>query len=326
MSLSIRIAHPGDAPALIAAIRSCYGESYLQRSALQPEHLSRALAEGALRYALAEEDGLLVGQVALERLNARGLYHHCRAVVSPGWRGQGLLRALSEPLLGPEGLPGDAQLVLGTSVTSHTFTQRYNLGAGFQPLGLVLGVHPNQTLSDLPAPVQAGSAILMGLRTPRSWRPRRLALSGASLQLARRVCASLRIPTDDTLPAAARDLPALRAGWDQLPGDVWRLSYRDADAADARAPFAGPEAEVRWADVPAEHPQAAEWVAGWEEQGFSTAAYLPLSGPEGEDVLRLQRCERGLTPAGIEVADELAWLRNWVWAQHERSGLALVGA
>ena len=83
---------------------------------------------------------------------------------------------------------------------------------------------------------------------------------------------------------------------------------------------------MRWVELPAEHPDAPEKVAEWTERGFSAAAYLPLAGPSGEDLLRLQRCERPLKLRAIEVADELRPLRDWVWAQHERALRPLVGA
>ncbi|MBL4845618.1 MAG: hypothetical protein JKY65_08840 [Planctomycetes bacterium] len=306
----IRLATPADAPDLIRAIRACYGTSYLQPSALRGSRLAQDLADGSLVYAMARTEGRVVGQVALERLNQHGLYHHCRAVVSPGSRGQGLMRAMSAHLLRREAIPVDAQLVLGTSVTSHTFTQRYNLRAGFTPLGLLLGVHPNQTLEDLPRMEEAGSAVLMALPLTAHWRPRHLALSGPARRLASRVCGLLGIPLGS---GSQLSTGSLWTQWEEGPGGLWHLRYHPHPTTYGGPPVG---AALEWVDVPAEHVATPELLERWEGAGLSLAAYLPLAGPLGEDVIRLQRCRRSLTRSSIEVLEEIRPLRDWVFRLH----------
>lgn len=313
--LELRLASPNDAEAIIAAVRNCYGSSYLQPAALSAPRLAGDLASGELVYALATIGDQVVGQVALERVHAQGLYHHCRAVVAPEWRGRDLLRSLSALLLGEDSLPKDACLVLGTSVTSHFYTQRYNLRAGFSPLGLLLGLHPNQTLAGLPATKQAGSAVLMALPTVSDWRPRALALEGPAQVLATQVCRRLGIPLVPQDAVSEPSLPsgALWAHWREGPGGLWHLSYCHEPKT-----FGGPPAEapLEWVDVPAEHASSQALLERWEGAGLSVAAYVPLGGAEGEDVVRLQRCRRPLSLEAIEVMEELRPLRDWVFDLH----------
>ena len=91
-----------------------------------------------------------------------------------------------------------------------------------------------------------------------------------------------------------------RGTWESLPGGVQRGSY-----APGGAPAEPPPAEVHWIDVPAEHRRSSEWVQAASAEGFTPCAYLPLAGPQGEDVLRLQRCRRDLALEGIQVIGEL---------------------
>lgn len=312
MALRLRLASPDDAPALIASITRCYGDSYLQPTALSVHGLAAELEQGQVVYALATVESNLVGQVALERLHSRGLYHHCRAVVTPEWRGRGLLRQLSALLLGEGALPEDARLVLGTSVTSHRFTQRYNLRAGFSPLGLLLGLHPDQTLAGLETSSQAGSAVMMGLPTTTTWRPRTLALRGPALSLATLVCRRLGIPYREAAPETLSQ-EALWTQWREGPGGLWHLRYGKAPES-----YGGPPADaaLEWVDLPAEHSSTPALLERWEGAGLSVAAYLPLGGPSGEDVIRLQRCRRPLQLEPIHVMEELRPLRDWIFSLH----------
>jgi len=314
MAPQLRLASPDDAPALIRSIRHCYGASYLHSGALSAPALAADIEAGRLVYALALVDSQLVGQVALERVHDCGLFHHCRAVVAPEWRGRGLLRALSVLLLGEEALPPTARLVLGTSVTSHRFTQRYNLRAGFSPLGLLLGLHPNQTLAGLPATAQAGSAVLMALPTTTDWRPRALALHGPARSLAIQVCRRLGIPFSEDL-AAPESLAQgpLWTQWEEGPGGLWHLRYGNAPES-----YGGPPADaaLEWVDLPAEHSSTPALLERWEGAGLSVAAYLPLGGSSGEDIIRLQRCRRPLELESIQVMEELRPLRDWIFSLH----------
>jgi GNAT superfamily N-acetyltransferase len=319
MALRLRLASPNDAPALIASIKRCYGSSYLHPEALESADLAAELERGRLIYAMATLGSQLVGQVALERLHAQGLYHHCRAVVEPEWRGKGLLRSLSALLLGEGSLPEDARLVLGTSVTSHRYTQRYNLRAGFSPLGLLLGLHPEQTLSGLPTSGQAGSAVLMGLPTTTRWRLRCLALRGQALALANQVCRRLGIPYREADPEALSQ-DSLWTQWREGPGGLWHLRYGQSPES-----YGGPPADaaLEWVDLPAEHASTPALLERWEGAGLSVAAYLPLGGPSGEDVIRLQRCRRPLDLTAIEVMEELRPLRDWLFGLHTKPAGAL---
>ena len=287
-----------------------------------------SLETGATVYALAEDRGAIVGQVALERINAQ-LWLHSRAVVSLAYRGQGLLRRMSEPLLGEVAASRGAQLVLGSSVTHHTHTQRFNLRAGFSPLGLLLGIYPGiQPAGPDPIP-DVVSGVLMGLPCNSSWETRSTRLPAPLAdQVQRRLAAlgisCIKLPVAGTtqeapLPAlVSRHGPSGRVHLQFCPqGDTDPLS---SDWLQAERGGGG---RVFWADVPlsllASHATAQALLA----LGFTFGAAVPLAGVEGEDVVRLQRCEDPLPRGDIQALPEISELVGEVYQQHERARTAL---
>lgn len=317
MEPALRLASARDARQIVALVRECYAGTYADPAGLDVAELEGRLARGETIYALAEAEGRLVGQVALER-RAHGLYVHCRAVVAEGWRGRRLLERLSEPLLGPVARELGAQLILGHSITQHTFTQRFNVRAGFVPLGLLLGVYPGSRPSGIEAPREAASVVLMGLPLAAAWEPRFPQLGASPLgERIREIYRALGVPTRS--PGHARGarlgLEVLRSG----PRTHLRLRAQRGERPSLAPLAAASEAELAWVDVPVAAREATAWLERLEDLGFVFGALVPLAGAEGEDVLRMQRCLRPCTRAGIRVLDELRPLRESTLAATRRA-------
>lgn len=308
MELALRLAEPRDAARIVALIRECYAGTYADPSGLDVAELSRRLTRRETIYSLAEAGGRLVGQVALER-RAPGLYMHCRAVVAEDWRGQRLLERLSVPLLGPVARELGAQLVLGQSITQHVFTQRYNLGAGFVPLGLLLGLYPGSRPRGIDASEEAASVVLMGLPLAAAWEPRFPQLPAGELGAqARATYRALGITTLSARrgPAARLEVEVLRAG-DHT--HLRLVEGRREGSLDLVERLLEPAA-LAWIDVPLASGAAPAWLERLEGLGFVFGALVPLAGARGEDVLRMQRCLRPVTREGVRVLDELRPLRD----------------
>lgn len=320
--MEIRLAKPADANAITRTIKSCYGATYVEHEATRPARLRRQLRSGRVRYALAEAEGRIVGQIALEDLG-HGLFLHCRAVVTPDFRGRGLMGALSQPLF-ELARQGGAQLVLGSSVTQHVATQRFNVRAGFRPLGLLLGIYPGIRPEGVRESSQAVSGLLTGLPLEPFAGPCRLQVPGWLRPRVEEVLEQLSLPVAGAPRRAQAPISLQGVERHEAIGRVhFRFGAGPGPAAESWRWQEDAEARVQWADVPLEHRDAPELIEELVSAGLHFGAVIPLAGPGGEHVLRLQRCTEPLRPEPIQVLPAFAELRDQVVAEHRRAQPAL---
>lgn len=316
---ALRLATPEDAAALVEAVQRCYGSSYISPETLVADRVAAEIAEGRALYVLAsDERGEHIGQGALVQLGP-GLWECGRVIVELPCRSAGVCNAINDFLLAQAPRLG-ARFVLGRMVTSHVFMQHYGLSRGFVPTGLLLGIAPRTfTAAGISIPTQAISMVVAVRRCEVGPRPRALTLVGRDLALATDVLTRLAVPTvqgvlagrSRTLGARLEWLPSLgisqlRFGGDGPHASLPRLLAR-ADSHDPR---------VIWADVPAEEPGAPGLADELRAAGFGWGAYIPLGGPEGEDVVRFQRVmpRERLSLERIEVLEALRPLRDDIFA------------
>ena len=291
----VRWATPADAPAITQLIRACYGDTYCVPEGVDPAHVARAIAAERELYLLAcEPSGRIVGQAALIE-KARGAFECARVVVDVSQRQRGLMAGLTRQLF--EQAPARTRLLSAGAVTSHPFGQRNGEALGMTPVGLLLAQYPAwMRVAGFPPGEVATSAVLFARGTPRLRRPRRLGVLGADAAFAREVLAGLGVPL------GAPPTVGGRLRWSLTRNAELGLSHLQLGRRGAvHAPWVdldeGPR-RLQWADVPVEHPAAASWCDALRRRGFGLAAYLPLGGPVGEDVLRLQRLDDDA--AGLE--------------------------
>jgi hypothetical protein len=319
--IRIRLAEGRDAKQILRLIRACYGETYVEQEWLDSDRLVRSLEVGSTVYALAEDGGELVGQIALERVNPQ-LWLHCRAVVSLSHRGRGLLYTMSEPLLGEVARSKGAQLILGSSVTHHTHTQRFNVRAGFVPLGLLLGIYPGIRPAGPDRVPDVVSGVLMGLPCESKWETRTTRLPGLLAEQVEQRLAALGIPCSK-LPAGETPTAPLRALVSRHgPSGRVHLQFSSRGRADPLSPT-WLEAERRvgarvfWADVPLSLLESFATAERLLALGFSFSAAIPLAGPAGEDIVRLQRCEDPLPRDDLRSLPVLSGLVSQIYEEHE---------
>lgn len=309
----VRLATAEDAGDIARLARECYGDTYPDQASLDPAQVAGSIRGGRVAYAVATaRDGRHAGQVALEAKGSHGLFEHGRAVVDTPFRGRGLLAAMSQVLFQEFAPRANARMVIGRSVTNHQYTQRYNFAAGFKPLGLLLGAlregFTAAGIGESPEPV---TILLMGLLLEPSPRPRRLALEGEDRRRCEEVLGALGIPLRRGRgPRANAPLGACVEAVESMGLRHVRLSSAYTEAApldDVVATEAAYDVcRLAWVDVPVEHAGAPEAIELLRAAGFGHAALIPLGGPAGEDVLRLQRYHdpRPVRPENIKLLPE----------------------
>lgn len=317
---TIKLATPGDAPAISAAIARCYGDSYTTPEALDPAWVADSLRSGDVVYALAfDPAGEHMGQAALVKSSPAGLWECGRAIVDPRFRGQGVMNALSDLLILEVAPAVGARFVFGHLVTSHVFVQQHSISRGFVPTGLLLGMAPETLCPAGIARRKQPVSIVIALRPGAGPHPpRRLALAEPELSRALDLYRRLGVEACGVEPSGSS--APLGATVDRLPSfGISRLRFEPGGGLDLPALLAvaaAHEARVSWADVPVEHPGAARAIEALRREGFSWGALIPLAGPAGEDVLRLQRLGSRvrLSADAIHVVDQLQPLRDHVLA------------
>lgn len=290
--IEVRLARPGDAAGIAGLLRERYGDRYADGSYLDATALAGRLSRGESLFAVAVREGSIVAQLAADRRSPFA-WEIGRGLVQPAFRQRGLLAPLNDALEDELRRDPRARLCLGRAVTHHDYMQRHARRQGFTPLGLLLGLWPSDAIEGAPTRPHAVSALVSG-KTLRPLRPRRLAFGGRPRARAVEALAGLGVPVSQHLMRLGPELglelettPALGLVHLRL---VPRAGAPGAGLIDAVA-RAEAGARLLWADVPAEHPAAERLVPELERLGFAFGAYLPLAGPSGEDVLRLQRHE-----------------------------------
>jgi hypothetical protein len=319
----IRLATPQDAPRISDLVRRCYGETYPDPWVLDPAQVGRRLEARQIVYALAEEGGRHVAQCALWP-HAPGLHECGKAVVDLEQRGRGLVAGLSSRLVDGWAPAHGVKVVIGRAVTNHLRMQDYSLGAGYTPLGLLLGLLPNTfAVAGVAPSSHPVSILLVGRRIDPAPRRRRLTLLGPDLALALRALSDLGIGAGRARRSRRR--PALGLTLERAEpvhqlhlrfgaGQPWQTLAHDLVEQEAAL-----GTRLIWADVPAEHPQAPWLVDHLRRLGFGLGAYVPHGGRRGEDVTRLQCYLDTPIPAdGMLLRSEAHGLRDEVLADYRR--------
>lgn len=310
---SIRLASRADAVGIVDLLKACYGTTYTVDSALDPVAVGSKIDSGQEIYAVAETHQGLVGFGVLS-CKGPGLFDYHRCVVHEAARGQGLMRRLIQRAIEHAEALG-ARLITTGLVTSHPYAQRSVAPLGFAPMGLLAGLIPDFTeVAGIGRAVQPVSLLMLGRRVEgRRLRARQLALPEPECSWARTVLDGLGIPSQAPAWSTNRHWKLPLLGWTLEQDSSIGLSHIRFHSDQEPTPYGellvGLEARQRliWADVPAEEPRAGSICEDLRERGFGFAAYLPLSGPTGEDIVRFQRY---LDPCPLE-EQQIQVLPQW---------------
>lgn len=308
-----RRATADDADRIASLIRECYGSSHPVKSYVDPGALRAEIERGDAVYVLAEQDGRLVAQAALVRAGNAGLYECTRAVVSVDHRDHGYFGKLATHLIEQVAPSIGARFVLARAVTNHLFAQRFARSNGGVATGALLGMIPGTLeVAGFGSAASAISTIVHIHRIERAPRLRRATLAGADLDRTLETLARLGIPCQaNGGEATAADLLGVTVEHDRHFG-VAHLKFSTSAMQPLRTgqiQALARDARLIWADVPIEEPDAPRAIERLRAAGLGFAAYIPLAGSMGEDVLRLQLVVDPHVRDGLELQtlDENRW-------------------
>jgi hypothetical protein len=149
----IELPQRNDAPGIARCFLEVYGRHYVHSEVFSTRRYWDKVESGEIIPALARDDqGGVVGQVALERETGALVAERGEAVVLPAYRGRHLLERMTERLSAEapkHGLHG----IYAEPLTIHTFSQRNDERAGMPVCAVLLGANPeNFRPKDIPCP------------------------------------------------------------------------------------------------------------------------------------------------------------------------------
>ncbi|PPD45845.1 MAG: hypothetical protein CTY15_03050 [Methylocystis sp.] len=152
-TVQIDLPQERDSAAIARCFLAVYGHNYVHREVFSPRRYWRKVESGeTIPVVTRDEQGEVIGHVALEREPGAVIAERGEAVVLPAYRGRHLLERMTERLTQEAvslGLVG----VYAQPVTTHTFSQRNDERAGMPVCAILLGAAPETSHSrDLPVP------------------------------------------------------------------------------------------------------------------------------------------------------------------------------
>jgi len=327
--LAIRLVTAGEAASLMALIRRCYGDTYIDPDFYDDGVVGERLASGRLHSIGAfSTDGALVGHMGI-RVRAHGgvTADAGMTLVDPDYRGRGVARRVSIGLAKQAlalGLVG----VHDYPVTVHAATQRLGAGIGIDTGLLIANLPADVAFQSMETPGRGtrssslmrwlpfGKAPARSVHLPERYRPRLEALY-AEAGLSRRMLGA--VPPDPARRAqlersydARRQI--LRIAVTEVGADLAaRVVAETRHAADRGA-------IVAHADVPLSDAGAPSAVEALRSVGFSFAGLLPEY--RAGDVLRLQWLSDAAPGAAAHVLATEATQAIEVYVLADRAALA----
>lgn len=139
----VRPLNEADALRLARLVYRSYGYSYVSEFLYYPERIAARLREGTLQsWVAAAEDGQIAGHAALMRASPSAeAVEWGIAVVDPRWRGQGLMKRVSNEAVRHAGATG-ASVLFAHAVTNHPYTQKACSDLALTSTALLLGFAP----------------------------------------------------------------------------------------------------------------------------------------------------------------------------------------
>lgn len=300
----IRLLRADEAPRLVACVRRCYGDSYLDPGQYDADAIAAAIA-GGRRHSLVAvtAGGEVVGHMGLVlRRPGDNTADAGLTLVDPDFRGRGLARALGLAL----GRRGRELSLVGAHdypVTVHAATQRIGAGFGIDTGLLLANVPADLRFQQMGVAGDARSASLIRylplapapertLYAPAPYRERLAALC-QRIPLARRLA-----PAGDEAATGASDVATrVDARRGILRVDVLRVGADLAERIEALR--CDPTPVACQVDLPLGDPGAAAACRGLRSRGFFWGGLLPEY--RDGDVLRLQRLAAPPDPEGAPV-------------------------
>ncbi len=142
VSFQLGIVAEDDAEDIAKLIYRAYGYTYAKTELYYPEKIKEALRKGEKFGVIVKtKEGEAVGYFAVLRSTDSNIGEVGEVVVSPNYRGKGLMKLMMNALIElakSKGLLG----LFGEAVTVHTISQKVNAKYGFKSTALIIGMFP----------------------------------------------------------------------------------------------------------------------------------------------------------------------------------------
>lgn len=145
-AIDVRLVRPEEAPDLVALLRRCYGETYIDPSFYDEAHVTGLLASGKLSSigAFTEEDALAGHMGITLRAHGGNTADAGMTLVDPAFRGRGIAKRVAIGLA-QQSVALNLVGVHDYPVTVHAATQRIGSGFGIDT-GLMLANMPSDVI------------------------------------------------------------------------------------------------------------------------------------------------------------------------------------
>ena len=194
-----------DAAAIARCFLEVYGHHYVHSEVFSTRRYWDKVENGELIPAVArDEEGEVIGHVALEREPGMRVAERGEAVVRSAFRGHGLLERMTERL-SQEAPKHDLQGIYAEPLTIHTFSQRNDERAGMPVCAVLLGANP-EDFRPKGVPCPTAGQRQSYLRTFRFVRPpgaRSIHAPAPYRDMLLKLYASLGVTVSVAAPAAA---------------------------------------------------------------------------------------------------------------------------
>jgi hypothetical protein len=306
--VEVRIAGALDALGISQCFLGAYGSSYPNAWATDPRALAARIERQVSIFAVAEQEGAVVGATALEP-RSDGTGDLCHAAVLHSHRRLGLFTTMNEPLLERARALG-LRALFGRCVTTHPYSQRAMASIGSVLAGLSLSVAPKSMSflgirEALPQREACFDSVLMLERPASRVRvnvPRELRRVVSHVYSVLGVeCEFNRRPVDP---------PRFRLSCETDPElAISTLRFGSRGPRPARAldeelgRLEAQGSEALFAELPLGSPGTPSVIEALRERGFSFAAVLPRRAEGGGDAIRLQRPLHEVFPSVVVAAD-----------------------
>jgi hypothetical protein len=138
----IELPDKNDTPAIARCFLDVYGHHYVHADVFAPRRYWAKVESGELIPVIARDDqGDVIGHVALEREGGALVAERGEAVVLPAYRGHHLLERMTERLSAEAPIRG-LHGIYAEPLTIHTFSQRNDERAGMPVCAVLLGANP----------------------------------------------------------------------------------------------------------------------------------------------------------------------------------------
>lgn len=144
-NIEIRKFRESDAVKISRTIYRAYGYTYPNEDMYYPEKIVKLNESGQLISVVCydKEHDEIVGHYALERPHLGAIAESGQAVVSPKYRGFNFMKKM-RVLLEQEATNLTLEGIMSQPVTTHTYSQKVNIGFGSFPCGFSLGLVPQK--------------------------------------------------------------------------------------------------------------------------------------------------------------------------------------